>query len=306
LKQAEQAFKQLLTLDKKWHAHGHLNLARVYLEEGRLAEAVDALNQAAKDEPPAYPWTHAWLSGEVNLENASTREDFDKAIASFETVLDPANQPTDRHFDFSKDYVVINRLGKALFQRAQKEGDPLLRDPFLLRALEQYKKTLELDKEDLDAHYGLSQCYNLLGLSHEVDHKGEVKTDEAALLALSDKLRDGKQSKAARVAAADELAAALSQLQDEPVVQSGPKRFRFEALMRQFSPVFLQEQDADLRAAEAQVLARVHGVAHATYKPDEIANAKATRVYRQNHPAANHAAEAIVIYPLNRAGAPGK
>jgi tetratricopeptide (TPR) repeat protein len=306
LKQAEQAFKQLLSLDKKWHAHGHLNLARVYLEEGRLPEAVDALNQAAKDEPPAYPWTHAWLSGEVNLENASTREDFDNAIASFESVLDPANQPSDRHFDFTKDYLVINRLGKALFQRAQKESDPAVRDPFLLRAVEQYKKTLELDKEDLDAHFGLSQCYMMLGLAHQVDLSGERKTDEPSLHSLSATLRDGKQPKAARLAAADELAAALSQLQDEPVVQSGPKRFRFEGLIRQLGPVFLQEQDAHLRAAEAQVLARVHSVAHATFKPDEIANAKATSIYRQNHPAANHAAEAIVIYPLNRAGAPGQ
>jgi tetratricopeptide (TPR) repeat protein len=306
LKQAEAAFKELLALDKKWHAHGHLNLARVYLEEGRLAEAADALNQAAKDDPPAYPWTHAWLSGEVSLENASSRADFDKAIASFESVLDPANQPADRHFDFTKDYFVINRLGKALFQRAQKESDPASRDPFLLRAIEQYKKTLELDKEDLDAHYGLSQCYNLLGLSHDVEFGGEVKTDEATLLGLGAKIRDGQQSRAARLAAADELAAALARLQDELVVQSGPKRFRFEGIIRQLSPVFLQEQDGQLRAAEAQVLARAHGVAHATFKPDEIANARATSIYRQNHPAANHAAEAIVIYPLNRPDPAGR
>ena len=33
----------------------------------------------------------------------------------------------------------------------------------LKRAAEQYERTLKLDAEDLDAHYGLAQCYARLG-----------------------------------------------------------------------------------------------------------------------------------------------
>lgn len=52
------------------------------------------------------------------------------------------------------------------------------------------------------------------------------------------------------------------------------------------------------KAAEHQEL-------HARYKPDDNATDRAIRLARQRYPAANHAAEAVVIYPLDREGAPG-
>ncbi len=39
------------------------------------------------------------------------------------------------------------------------------------------------------------------------------------------------------------------------------------------------------------------------FKPDDHAQNQAVQTYRAKHPAANHAAEAIVIYSLNRKGA---
>ena len=41
------------------------------------------------------------------------------------------------------------------------------------------------------------------------------------------------------------------------------------------------------------------------YKPDDNAQGRAERLLAQRYPAANHAAEAVVIYPLQRPGAPG-
>jgi hypothetical protein len=41
------------------------------------------------------------------------------------------------------------------------------------------------------------------------------------------------------------------------------------------------------------------------YKPDDTAQGRAVGLARKKYPAANAAAEAIVIYPLQRAGAPG-
>lgn len=47
-----------------------------------------------------------------------------------------------------------------------------------------------------------------------------------------------------------------------------------------------------------------HQRLHTRYKPDDNAADRAVRLAREKYPAANHAAEAVVIYPLQRAGAP--
>ena len=48
-----------------------------------------------------------------------------------------------------------------------------------------------------------------------------------------------------------------------------------------------------------------HGKLHARYKPDDNARDRATALARQRYPAANHAAEPLVIYSLQRPDAPG-
>jgi tetratricopeptide (TPR) repeat protein len=165
LRQAEQAFSKLLELGGKDAVpHGHVNRARVFVEEGRWDEAARALDAAARCDPPAPWWTVAWLSGRVRLLNAHDPEGFDEAIRLFEMVTDPARQDAARKFDFSKDYVVLDDLARALLDRAQMEGNnPPTRDPFLLRSIEQYNRVLALEPEDLAARYGLHQCYQMLG-----------------------------------------------------------------------------------------------------------------------------------------------
>ena len=48
-----------------------------------------------------------------------------------------------------------------------------------------------------------------------------------------------------------------------------------------------------------------HRRLHERYKPDDNARGNAVRLARQKYPAANHAAESLVIYDLQRVGAPG-
>jgi tetratricopeptide (TPR) repeat protein len=48
-----------------------------------------------------------------------------------------------------------------------------------------------------------------------------------------------------------------------------------------------------------------HRTLHLKYKPDDNAQGRAVRLAREKYPAANHAAEAVVKYPLQRPGAPG-
>jgi tetratricopeptide (TPR) repeat protein len=307
LRQAEAAFKELLQrYPKEAAGHASLNLARVYEKEGRLNEAVKALDEARKAGAPW--WTVAWFNGLVNLQNATDREHFDTAIANFKGILDPDKQPHDRGFDFTKDYVVMDTLGRAYYDRAQVEGNnPPARDPFLLLAIEQYERVLTLDSEDLDAHYGLHQCYRLLARAMpKVTLPDKAPgTDEASMQELARTLLDDKAEKAARIEAAAQLAQAVSALGSEPLSVTQPKRLRFERLVPRIELYFHRETHPDLRAAAARVLDKVHQELHAIFKPDDIAQSRAVQAHREKHPAANHAAEAIVIYPLNRKGAPG-
>jgi len=211
--QAARAFSEVETLGK---ADGPLNLARVYFKEGRLEDAVAALQRAARADPPAPRWLIAWLNGLVNKQNGF----LDKAITEFRSILEDHYPELDaRGFDFSKDYVVINELGQTYFERAKLErGDADRQNHFLRLAVEQFKNTLALDSEDLTAHYNLALIYSRLG-----DEK----------------------------------------------------------------------------------LATEHRQLHERYRPDNNASDQAIAIERRRNPAADNAAKATVIYPLQRPGAPG-
>ncbi|MSU20417.1 MAG: tetratricopeptide repeat protein [Pedosphaera sp.] len=212
--QAAQAFSEV---EKLARADGPLNLARVYFKEGRLDDAVLALQRAATFKPPAPRWTVAWFNGLVNKQNGF----LDKAITEFRSILeDRFPELVERGFDFSKDYEVINELGQTLFERAKmerSEANKASQREFLDQAKAQFEKTLALDSENLTAHYNLGLIYTQLG-------------DEA-------------------------------------------------------------------KAAE-------HRRLHERYRPDDNARDRAISIHRRNNPAADHAAQSIVIYSLQRPGAP--
>lgn len=158
--QAAQAFEQV---EKLARADGPLNLARVYFREGRLDEAVAALQRAAKFDPPAPRWTLAWFNGLVNKQNGY----LDKAISEFRSILEDRYPELDRRrFDFSKDFEVINELGQTLFERAKMErgeANKAVRESFLRQAAAQFEKTLQIDSENLAAHWNLKLIYEQLG-----------------------------------------------------------------------------------------------------------------------------------------------
>jgi tetratricopeptide (TPR) repeat protein len=211
--QAAQAFGEV---EKLGRADGPLNLARVYFKEGRLEDAVAALQRAAKANPPAPRWTVAWLDGLVNKQNGF----LDQAIQDFRSILEDRYPELDkRSFDFSKDYEVINELGQTLFERAKQErNNPARQREFLNQAIERYKKTLELDSENVAAHYNLALLYGQIG---------ETK------------------------------------------------------------------------------LAEEHRKLHERYRVDDNARDRAIAIERRRNPAADHAAQAIVIHSLQRPGAFG-
>jgi tetratricopeptide (TPR) repeat protein len=215
LRQAEEAFKEVEALGK---ADGALNLGRTYLREGRLDEAVAALERAGAHEKPSSAWSLLWFSGLVNKQNGF----LDEAIADFEQLVSLDTAATrERQFDFSQDYRLLNELGQTLYERAKLERGPerqTARHELLQRAVGYYERTLAIDSENLSAHYNLAQILGELGRSADSER---------------------------------------------------------------------------------------HRALHEKYKPDDNARDHAVAVARRNDPAADHAAEAVVIYDLQRPGAFG-
>lgn len=215
LRQAEEVFQKVAALGRY---DGPINLARVYQLEGRLDEATDMLNTAAESKAEDLPvWTINWLKGTVN----SQQGHLDEAIQNYRNVLtDRTPIMMARGYDFSKDYRIINDLAKTLFEQSKKlrgEGQKDEQRRLREEARDYYLKTLELDSEDVSAHFGLSLIYVALG---------------------------------------------EKELADE------------------------------------------HRALHERYKADDNAGDRAIAIARQKYPHANAAAEAVVIYPLRRGGAP--
>jgi tetratricopeptide (TPR) repeat protein len=210
LRQAEEAFSRV---EQMGRPDGPVNLARVYLREGRVDDAARALRRAADFEPPAYPWLLAWFTGLVNKQNGQ----LDEAIADFKHVLNTDFvEARQREFDFGQDYRVINELAQTLFERAKAERGAAraeARNLLLDESRQWYEKTLMLEPEDTAAHYNLGLIHTLLGNAE---------------------------------------------------------------------------------------LAEKHRALHEYYRPDDNAAERAVTLHRSRNPAADHAAEAVVIYDLQR------
>lgn len=161
--QATHAFEQV---EKLGRFDGPVNLARVFFKEGRLNDAVAALQRAAdtnRFNPPAPRWTLAWFNGLVNKQNGY----LDKAIAEFTSILEDRYPELDeRQLDFSRDYEVINELGQTLFERAKLERGAARkpdRERFLREAVRRFEQTLAIDGENVTAHYNLALLHAQLG-----------------------------------------------------------------------------------------------------------------------------------------------
>jgi tetratricopeptide (TPR) repeat protein len=299
LRQAEEAFKKLLTMpEKEGHGHAYVNMARVYFDEGRLQEAVEALNQSQNMDPPAPWWTAAWFIGLVNAQNGH----IEQAIENLEKILDPKNQPWDRKFDFTKDYVVINELANLLFKRSQQELELSEGDPFVWRAVEQYEATLRIEPEDVDAHYGLAQGYARLAWQEVPGGVPDkiVPTSEEEMKALAKRVGDASESGEARRDAAIRLIQALRAYGDQP---STPDRLKLPvllAMIRSVRPTADPKEELSLRTLSLRLLSQMYRQTHLIYKPDDNARDRTVRLYREKHPAADHASQAIVIYPTNQ------
>lgn len=175
LRQAAEIFEEMV--EKYGYIDVWLNLARVYLSEGRLDEATAAVAGAGGVAKPMFytdpvyaPWAVNWVSGQIHLQ----QNHVDEAIRCFQAVLSDRNlQMAQRGFDFSRDYVVRNELGLAFFERAKAESGPA-RQKTLREALTQFDLTLKLDSENTTAYYNRALIFDLLGDSTAADESRQL------------------------------------------------------------------------------------------------------------------------------------
>jgi Tfp pilus assembly protein PilF len=135
LKGAEYAFKKVTEAEPEY-ADGWLNVARALIQEGEM--------EAAK------PYVEKALSinsklGRIHFFKAMIEKvdgDYDKALASLRTV--ESAYPRDR--------VVLNQIGRLLFLKREYAG-----------AVAALERVLQVDPEDVQAHYTLMLAYRGLG-----------------------------------------------------------------------------------------------------------------------------------------------
>jgi tetratricopeptide (TPR) repeat protein len=299
LRQAEEVFRKVADLGP---ADGWVNLARVYQKEGRIPEALSALEKAAAHKEPPAPWVINWLTGQINVGNAM----FDEAIQNFESVLD--TRVPERKIDLSLDYEVINSLAGALYTRSKQDpADSPERRDLLMKAIAAYRRTLAIDSEDVTAQYGLAQAYHdpawamAAEKSPEGDRLAEAKTvDPDGLLKLATSIArpDATAGPAGRRDAADRLARDVARYMDGPRPQYQSRLEPLHEIVEILGPAWDAETDAGARAALARALEVTHRRLHKELKPDETAEGHAFAAARKN-PAANQNAQSIVIHSLH-------
>ena len=149
LRQAESAFERVEALGRP---EGPLGLARVFLAEGRVDEAREALDRAHAR--GALPWSVAWFGAQTDLQSGNHASAIRRLQQLERTDFPDAAR---RGFDFAGDYRLQNQLGQAWFEYARiGRGTPAEAER-LEQATRYFEKTLSLDPENVAAHYGLSQ-----------------------------------------------------------------------------------------------------------------------------------------------------
>ncbi|MDB5352970.1 MAG: Tetratricopeptide repeat protein [Planctomycetota bacterium] len=303
LKQAEPVFQKVAELGK---ADGWVNLARVYQREGRIPDALAALEKASKAKYSA-PWTIAWLSAQIDEKNGY----IDEAIAKYKSVLE--TKIPDRGFDFSRDYEVINfmgmaQLGRAKLMRSQSDE----RKSALEETAATFRKTLAIDSENVNAHYNLGLAYAELALALDPHEMSQYKVPVEKPEDVGDlieknlaRLADPGVSIPDKSLTAVALTSHVSVVMNSPRPEFGSRLNRLLSIVTTVQRTRDGTRDPILRAALAATLASAHKALHSMYKIDEVAEGRAVRIARESNPAADMNAQSIVIHPLHRKGAPG-
>jgi hypothetical protein len=181
-----------------------------------------------------------------------------------------------------------------------------------MAAANAFEHTLAIDPENETAHHNLAELFAILGGTSDAPAETEAAADEVVperiapsdLNALAAALAKPDSAAAPRIAAAERLTRLIPRFL---AIDRDPFESRHSVLVElldRASPAYSSASDATLAQAIARLLHVLHRELHQMYKADDNAR-EAVTVHRQKNAPANHAAQSIVIYPLNRPDAPG-
>lgn len=166
LRAAEQMFMRVTEIDPDF-ADGWVNIGRARIQEGRTDEAQSVLLEALKRDSDLAK-THFFLG--MTYKNQG---EYEKALEHLWTA--EGQYPRDR--------VVLNQIGRILFLQRN-----------FMEAVEIFNRVLEIDPEDLQAHYNLMLCFRALRDTERAQHQQALylrfKADESAESNLGEFLRD--------------------------------------------------------------------------------------------------------------------
>jgi tetratricopeptide (TPR) repeat protein len=156
LKGAEYAFRKVTEAEPEY-ADGWLNVARALIQEGETDAAKPFLERALAIDSKL---------GRIHFFKAMVQKadgDYDGALASLRTVSEM----------YPRDRVVLNQMGRILFLNRQYAD--------AVKALE---RVLEIDPEDVQAHYNLALAYRGLGRAEQAARSQKLflrfKADESS------------------------------------------------------------------------------------------------------------------------------
>ena len=156
LRGAQRAFQRVSELEPEY-VDGWVNLGRVALAEGDLDRAGEVMARALELEP-RLARAHHFLGVA-----AKELGEYDKALEHLEIARE----------QYPRDRVVLNQIGVVHFRNRDYRA-----------AVEELRKVLEIDPEDLMAHYTLMLAYRGMGeLERSREHQAlyeRFKADEAA------------------------------------------------------------------------------------------------------------------------------
>jgi len=156
LKGAEFAFKKVIEAEPGY-ADGWLNVARALIQEGEVEAAKPFIEKSLEIN---------YNLGRTHFFKAMTQKadgDYEGALKSLNTTA--AMYPRDR--------VVLNQIGRLLFLQRDYSA-----------AIDAFNKVLQVDPEDLQAHYSLMLCYRGAGNAEQAKREEALfrrfKADESS------------------------------------------------------------------------------------------------------------------------------
>jgi Flp pilus assembly protein TadD len=156
LKGAEYAFRRVTEAEPEY-ADGWLNVARALIQEGET-EAARPFAEKALALQPSLARGHFFLAM------------VQKADGDYDGALQNLNETVRQ---YPRDRVALNQVGRILFLQRRYAN-----------AVAALEKTLDVDPEDLQAHYNLMLCYRGLGQTEKAEREQKLflrfKADESA------------------------------------------------------------------------------------------------------------------------------